>query len=164
MYGWFPIEKYGWEPSFESLVKSILIGGTAKHLALKASLQRPVSNQIVNPHDFFSFCSESISGILFYFVSKEAVLEVEASLEECFRTSRTIMGTQRYHRYIPQSTNTLAVHEISSRERTAVVSVVESLQVDTSDVTKGSYITCMYDGEVWYRLVEEISGEFGDFL
>ena len=43
-----------------------------------------------------------------------------------------------------------------------MVSVVESLQVDTSDVTKGSYIACMYDEEVWYGLVEKISEEFGD--
>ena len=126
------------------------IGGTAKHLRLKASLLRPVSNQILNPHDMFLFCSESISGILFYFVSKEAVLEAEASPEEHFSTSHTIKGTQRYHRYIPQSTSTLAVHEISSGERTAVVSVVESLQIDTSDVTKGSYIACMYEEEVWF--------------
>ena len=56
------------------------IGGTAKRLTLKASLQRPVSNQIITPRDMFSFCSESISGIQFYFVSKEAVLEAEASL------------------------------------------------------------------------------------
>ena len=140
------------------------IGGTAKRLTLKASLQCPVSNQIINPRDMFSFCSENISGIQFYFVSKEAVLEAEASLEERFRTSRTIKGTQRYHRYIPQSTSTLAGHEISLGERTAVVSVVESLQVDTSDGTKGSYIACMYEEEVWYGLVEEISEEFGDFL
>ena len=45
-----------------------------------------------------------------------------------------------------------------------MVSVMESLQDDTSDVTKGSYIACMYDEEVWYGLVEEISEEFGDFL
>ena len=36
--------------------------------------------------------------------------------------------------------------------------------IDTSDVTKGSYIACMYDEEVWYGLVEEISEEFGDFF
>ena len=45
-----------------------------------------------------------------------------------------------------------------------MVSVVESLQDDTSDVTKGSYIACMYDEEVWYGLVEEISKELGDFF
>ena len=71
------------------------IGGTAKHLRLKASLLRPVSNQILNPHDMFLFCSERISGILFYFVSKEAVLEAEASSEERFSTSHTIKGTHR---------------------------------------------------------------------
>ena len=45
------------------------IEGTAKRLTLKASLQRPVSNQIITPRDMFSFCSENISGIQFYFVS-----------------------------------------------------------------------------------------------
>eukprot|EP00731_Ephydatia_muelleri_P001070 Em0001g1070a len=35
------------------------------------------------------------------------------------------------------------VHEISSGERTAVVSIVGSLQIDTSDVTKGSYIALL---------------------
>eukprot|EP00731_Ephydatia_muelleri_P009401 Em0004g1739a len=44
--------------------------------------------------------------------------------------------------------NTLAVHKMSSGERTAVVSIVGSLQIDTSDVTKGSYIACMYDNEL----------------
>ena len=40
------------------------IEGTAKRLTLKASLQRPVHNQIITPRDMFSFCSENISGIL----------------------------------------------------------------------------------------------------
>ena len=69
---------------------------------------------------------------------------------EHFSTNHTSKGTQRYHRYVPQSTSTLAVHKISSGERTAVVSIVGSLQIDTSDVTKGSYIACMYDDEVWF--------------
>ena len=67
------------------------IGGTAKHLTLKASLQRPVSNQILNPRDMFSFCNENIIGIqdcfLGNFVSKEAVLEAAASLQERFSNS-----------------------------------------------------------------------------
>ena len=54
---------------------------------------------------------------------------------ERFGTSRTIKGTQRYLRYVPQSTSTLAVHKISSGERTAVVSIVGSFQIDTSAVT-----------------------------
>ena len=31
-----------------------------------------------------------------------------------------------------------------------MVSILGSLQIDTSDVTKGSYIACMYDDEVWF--------------
>ena len=47
------------------------IGGTAKCLTLKASLQCPVSN----PQDMFSFCKENIPGIKFHFFAKEKVLE-----------------------------------------------------------------------------------------
>ncbi|KAL5497337.1 hypothetical protein EMCRGX_G013798 [Ephydatia muelleri] len=51
---------------------------------------------------------KEVRAFLAYFVSKEAVLKAEASLEERFSTSHTIKGTQRYHRYIRQPTNNLS--------------------------------------------------------
>ena len=56
------------------------------------------------------------------------------------------------------------MHEISSGERTAVVSIVWPLPIDTFDVTKGSYIACMYDDDIWFGIVEDIYEEFGDFF
>ena len=87
---------------------------------LIASLQHSVSNQIITPCDMLKDCSVNISGIQFYFVSKEAVLEAEAPPRGAFQheSYHSVKGTQRYHCYIPQSTSTLAVHEISSGERT----------------------------------------------
>ena len=111
----------------------------------------------------FSFCKENIPGIKFHFFAKEKVLEAKGFLAERFQTSRTIKGTQRYHRFIPQPTATLAVYEISFSKKTAIVSVVESLLIDTSDVTTNSYIACMYEGKVWFEIVEVRSEEFGDF-
>ena len=140
------------------------IGGTAKRLTLKASLQRPVSNQILTPQDMFAFCRDNIHGVHFYFVSAESIQEVDAALQERFSESHTLKGTQRYHRYVPLSTTTLAVHEVSSGPRARVVSIVEALQIDISDVVKGNYVACMYDKKVWYGIVNDISEEFGDFL
>ena len=79
------------------------IGGTAKHLTLIVSLQHPVSNQVITPRDMFTLCSENISGIQFYFVSKEAVLEAEASPRGALQHElyHSVKGTQRYHCYIP---------------------------------------------------------------
>ena len=45
-----------------------------------------------------------------------------------------------------------------------MVSIVWSLPIDTSDVTKGSYIACMYDDDIWFGIVEDIYEEFGDFF
>ena len=76
----------------------------------------------------------------------------------------TLKDTQRYHRYVPLSTTTLAVHEVSSGSRARVVSIVEALQIDISDVVKGNYVACMYDKKVWHGTVNDISEEFGDLL
>ena len=78
--------------------------------------------------------------------------------------SHTLKGTQSYHRYVPLSTTTLAVHEVLSGPRARVVSIVEALQIDISDVVKGNYVAFMYDKKVWYGSVNDISKEFGDLL
>lgn len=119
----------------------------------KASLQRPVSNQILTPQDMFAFCRDNIHGVHFHFVSNETIQEVDAALQQRFSECRTLKGTQRYHRYVPLSTTTLVVHEVSSGPRARVVSIVEALQIDIHDVTKGNYVACMYDKKVWYGIV-----------
>ena len=93
------------------------IGGTAKRLTLNASLQRPISNQILTPQDMFAFCRDNIHGVHFHFVSNETIQEVDAALQQWFSECHTLKGTQRYHRYVPLSTTTLAVHEVSSGPR-----------------------------------------------
>ena len=45
------------------------IGGTIKREASKASLRRPLWNQIQTPTDLFDFCQENIRGIETYYVT-----------------------------------------------------------------------------------------------
>ena len=112
----------------------------------------------------FAFCRDNIHGMHFHFVSNETIQEVDAALQQWFSECHTLKGTQRYHRYVPLSTTTLAVHEVSSVPRARAVSIVETLQIDIRDVAKGNYVACMYDKKVWYGIVNDISEEFGDLL
>ena len=49
------------------------VGGTAKRLATRASLQRPLDNQILTPYQLFEFASQDISGITSFYVDSETV-------------------------------------------------------------------------------------------
>ena len=142
------------------------IGGTVKRGTLRASLQRPVSDQILTPKDMFEFCSQTMHGIQFHFVSKESVLEVDRLLQTRFNNSHTIKGTRRYHRYIPQSTTSLVVHDFSLGKQKRIVHVTAhpTQEEELPDVTVGGYVACLYDDQVWFAMVVESSTEFIDHL
>ena len=44
------------------------VEGTVKHLATRASLQRPLENQILTPYQLFEFARQDISGIKSFYV------------------------------------------------------------------------------------------------
>ena len=46
------------------------VGGTTKKLAPCASLQRPIHNQILNPHQLYDFAKIEIPGITCFFVDE----------------------------------------------------------------------------------------------
>ena len=78
---------------------------------------------ILIPQDMFAFCRDNIHGVHFHFVSNETIQEVDAALQQWFSECHTLKGTQRYHRYVPLSTTTLAVHAVSSGPRARAVSI-----------------------------------------
>ena len=45
------------------------VGGTVKRLAARASLQRPINNQILTSLNLYYFCKESVSGITFIYAA-----------------------------------------------------------------------------------------------
>ena len=69
------------------------VGGTVKRLATRASLQRPLDNQILTPYQLFEFASQDISGITFY-VNSETVKKTAAILEPRFAKAEHIKGTR----------------------------------------------------------------------
>lgn len=136
------------------------IGGTSKRLAAKASLQRPYSDQILTPFQFFEFCSHNIPGIKYIFVQKEEVKETEIKLQERFQICNRVPSTRQQHRLIPISSNSLRCYKTSTAiDYEEVMVFTRQLKFHASDFKKSDCIVCLHDG-LWYPAeVQEINLE-----
>ena len=79
------------------------IGGTVKRLVARASLQRPLDNQILSMEKMFECCKSDIKGINFIKVSKEDIAPVRQMLSTRFESGKTIPGTRSFHHFSPFS-------------------------------------------------------------
>ena len=78
------------------------IGGTIKHLTVRASLQCPIKDQILTMKNLFEFCNLEIKGIKFvhlHVTSKELDI-TRAKLKDLYALAKTIPGTRSMHQFI----------------------------------------------------------------
>ena len=97
------------------------------------------------------------SGIKFFFVSQDDVLSTEKQLKERFSAAKTITGTQKLHRFVPNDKTTLRVYDLSQSSISQAVTVCytegdessrEFNNVDCTEILPGStYVACQYDRE-----------------
>ena len=151
------------------------IGGIVKRATATASLQRTISNQILTPRDMFNFVKSHLPKIKTFFVSDQDVQATRSSLEERFSSAKVIVGTQRFHRFVPGQNGILSVYETSDiaaeEEQKTIIkqSDDQSLGEDDDvllrpgDIPEGSFIVCSYDAQLWVGIVRGIDEEFGDF-
>jgi hypothetical protein len=145
------------------------IGGTAKRLAARASLQRPIENQILTPNDLFKFGNENLSGIKFLFVSKDDVEAARAIQEERFKNGQTVAGTRENHQFVPVDLNRIRVHRVSNDASSFLAHVNQSTEIDCAympvvRLQPGLYVACIYDNNWWVGNVCETSVEEHDAL
>ena len=150
------------------------IGGTVKHLAACASLQRPIDNQILTPLNLYDFCKESITGISFIYVDSDEVDNIKDNQEKRFSTGNTVAGTRDNHKFVPVNENQVCVSRISNDNTSFIANVNESYNnnstklVSLSDLSPGNFVACIYDAHWWIGHVCEISEEqedvFIDFM
>jgi hypothetical protein len=135
------------------------VGGTVKRLAARASLQRPVNNQILTPRQLFEFAQSEITSIDFYYATAAEYEEEATLLRSRFELSRTIAGTHKLHSIIPISKELVEVREFSSSQLTRVESVTLSSLATNSGLSVANivhfkgYITAKYDGHWWLGCV-----------
>ena len=73
------------------------IGGTVKRLVTRASLQRPISNQILTADKMFEFCVEEIKGINFLFLKNQEIGNIYVNMEERYKRADTVPGIRSFH-------------------------------------------------------------------
>ena len=89
------------------------IGGTVKRLVATASLQNPVSNQILSAEAMFKFCQQSINAIKFVYVTVEEMEQTRNKLADRFSIATTVPGTRSFHQIVPLSKSIVSMKRVS---------------------------------------------------
>jgi hypothetical protein len=131
-----------------------------KRLVARASLQAPVSEQILTPQELFSWSVAHIQGITFLYVSSEGIQRAELTfgLEERYAAAKTIPGTRSHHAFIPISCERMRMKRISADVAHTVIRICDSGDEESlldksmnndADYQPGKYVACTYDN-VWH--------------
>ena len=83
------------------------LGGTVKHLAARASLQRPYDEQFMTPRQL-------LNGLLITYLWSSLNKREQTHLEEWFQKARTISGTRKLHSFVPVSKDRVRTRVFSS--------------------------------------------------
>jgi len=136
------------------------IGGTVKRLAARASLQRPLNNQILTPNDLYTWCVQNIKNINFIFVDISEFLEASNEQEKRFSFAKPVPGSRSFHWFVPLSTTELQVGYISGDAS----GTFGSHQSAVSDVLlqAGQFVACVYDGNWWLASVIDFCPDNND--
>lgn len=93
------------------------IGGTFKRAAAKASLQRPLTNQIVSVKELVEWAESWDSKIEIVYVPTEEVAKKENFLaERKTEEVKTIEGTRSFHSFEPVNEDTIRVRAFSTSQ------------------------------------------------
>ncbi|KYN07562.1 hypothetical protein ALC62_01467 [Cyphomyrmex costatus] len=106
------------------------IGGTIKRMAARASLQLPVDQQITTPFELYAWASKSsnISNITVYFSSLEDYTKAAEKLNDRYKNTKTISGTQKLHCIKPNKNGCITVKEYSNSEECRVCKLFKRLR------------------------------------
>ena len=141
------------------------IGGTVKRLVARASLQRPLDNQILSMEKMFEYCKSDIKGINFIKkISKENIAPVRQMLSTRFESGKTIPGTRSVHHFSPLSEGEVTYKRVSDDEVVAgTLKFFDVVLTDhISDKTIMEFIASMtrFDGLDWLRKLTTKSRTF----
>ena len=142
------------------------IGGLVKRSLSKASLQRPLANQILTSEAVFNHCNENLStNIIFYHVSGTDINNYQEKLKDRFDLAQTVRGTRSFHKFVPHDQYQLKVFETSTDKSFDIRNITSKhISVNEVEVNLGNYVACIYNEVLWIGLVETYEEEFNDYL
>ena len=145
------------------------IGGTVKRKIARASLQRPVSEQIVTFESVHAFCSSNFDGIQFFTIRKAEMTSIRTLLEERYKLGSTVEGTRSFHHFQPLSTTKIQAKFLSVETEYAITHSFLQTEQDAHDeliasLSQNDYITCVYGNFWWVAMVLKVDCEEKDAL
>ena len=127
-------------------------------LTARASLQRPLSIQILTAKEVLDYCLEEIKHIHVSFISKEETDLKRKKLEERFSNTNTLPGTRSFHHFIPLSSSVIAAKRVAVDEEYAIAfdlilnkstALVRKLDIQAK---AADFVVCSYDDKMWIGL------------
>ena len=97
-------------------MRVMVLGGTVKREAARASLRATITEQILTPMQLFEWCSTHITGIKLFYISKDDVALNFKLLEKRFSNATKISGIRSHHCFIPNADKTLKMKNIGRRQ------------------------------------------------
>lgn len=130
------------------------VGGTVKRLAAKASLQSPTDNQILTPFQLFQWGVRNIPSVTFFYVTNEEYVEEEKVLKTRFKEAVAVVGTQKFHAFIPLDKDKVQtkIYSFSTNMETHKVQMSPSDEDVLFEEIVG-YVACAYENEWWVACV-----------
>lgn len=135
------------------------VGGAVKRLATRASLQRPLDDQILTPHQLFEFTRHNIAGLTSFFIDSDTVKSTGETLEARFSHAERIKGTRNHHQFIPED-DSIRMYCVSGSTNHFISAVNNNRTMLLKDITPGSYYACKYDNKIYYCIVNYVSTEY----
>lgn len=142
------------------------VGGTAKRIARKESLQRPLEGQITTPVALYDFCKSHIKNIKFHFLGREQVNITRRSLQSRFKDVLGLPGTRSFHNFKPlDSLGTIESRRISTDEEPAITFNLKKYfpsLISIDELYPACYIACKYDNLWYFGMVSSVEKDYGD--
>ena len=138
------------------------VGRTLKRLALCASFQRAIHNQILNPHQLYHFAKSEIPGITCFFIDKQQVDVISKFLTSSFENGRQFRRSRKNHQFIPSGDNIL-MSRISGVDFPVSNLIEDSpASINIEESLPQKFYACCYENDWYFGIANYVPIENND--
>lgn len=135
------------------------VGGTIKRLVARASLQRPLNDQIITFEAFANYVNLNIKSVKFFSILSKDMDIIRHSQKARFEIGKTIPGTRSYHYFQPTDNKVIKYKRTSINpafEGEHSFNIEPEIQIDIEQCKLMTYVSCKYDSFWWIGMIKEI--------
>lgn len=133
------------------------IGGVVKRDAWKASLQRPINDQIIGAEKLFQFCKSKPSKIEYQYFTKEELSAARIELDTFGITPSTVPATRSFHHFTPLPGFTVACKRFSSDQEYALGHRLSYQRTGDIPFQEGQFALLVINSSYYFGLISDIN-------